>query len=637
MRLHLQNRRARRGRRHGERGVALIMVLVLLMLLTAMGTAMMLSVNSDLMINKYYRDFRGSFYAADAGLAIVRQQIYNQLDARKVFNFDPATQQPLATGVENTVVKYIQDNYGTNYTAVNRDSDTWPAKFIIDKDTANLSLTLASCTPKSSSETIVGSCGAITKGTPTSYEYVYKYQIVSYGKAAGAQKATVEETGTLRITADLASSGGTKTSFAAYGMFIDQNTICDGSSLVAGTISGPVWTNGSWTFGTNGAYEFTDQVTSVGSNFGYQFSNKCYQSAATSYKSGNSTIAPKFALPPVLGAKAAPLPDNDYNQLRAVLDGKGAPPCTDPSGATCPSATQPSKAELHADLFTVNKTAYPTTGGQGVYLPLDTSTNPPTFDGGGIYVEGNADITLALSGSTGQVYTVKNNGVTTTVTIDNAANTTSVCCDSKGKTLTVSGVPQQIDPNTGEAVRDATMLYVNGSITSLKGPGEGANNPAIQDGTALTVTASGTVTITGDIRYKTEPVTLTPDDTLIDGADKGQTLGIYTAGGDIQLNNKQSSGNLQIDASIASISAKGSGGLVNTGNSINKLTIVGGRIQNTIKNINATTRNVYFDKRYQKGLAPPWFPSTTISNDGKKEPTLSAQWYRTQWLSKSSY
>ena len=47
-----------------------------------------------------------------------------------------------------------------------------------------------------------------------------------------------------------------------------------------------------------------------------------------------------------------------------------------------------------------------------------------------------------------------------------------------------------------------TMLYVNGSITGLSGPGQG--QPAIQDGSAVTVTAASNVTITGDILYKTD-------------------------------------------------------------------------------------------------------------------------------------
>jgi hypothetical protein len=182
------------------------------------------------------------------------------------------------------------------------------------------------------------------------------------------------------------------------------------------------------------------------------------------------------------------------------------------------------------------------------------------------------------------------------------------------------------------------MLYVNGNITSLKGPGEG--QAAINDGTALTITATNNVAITGDIRYKTEPITI-PGDTLVTGADHGQVLGIFTAKGDIQLNNGQSDQTLQVDASLATISQGGTGGLTNTGTAIKTLNIVGGRIQNNIKGINTTTRNVYFDRRFSSGFAPPWFPSTTVTstttssvaqdNTSLNPPTFS----RTQWLYKS--
>jgi hypothetical protein len=197
------------------------------------------------------------------------------------------------------------------------------------------------------------------------------------------------------------------------------------------------------------------------------------------------------------------------------------------------------------------------------------------------------------------------------------------------------------------------MFYVDGSITALKGAGQGIGS--IQDGTALTVTALNNVTITGDILYKTPPVTTTanqiptqipnaPADTLIPGNDKGQVLGIFTAHGDIQLNNLQSNNNLEIDASIATLcdptspGCSGTGGLTNTGAAINTLAIVGGRIQNQIKNINSTTRNVFFDRRFaQNGFAPPWYPSTTVTIGGVNGTSVAYNVQRVQWLNQTSY
>jgi len=108
-------------------------------------------------------------------------------------------------------------------------------------------------------------------------------------------------------------------------------------------------------------------------------------------------------------------------------------------------------------------------------------------------------------------------------------------------------------------------------------------------------------------------------------------LGIYTGSGDIQLKNSQSDGNLQIDASLATIVNGGSGGLVNVGNQINTLSIVGGRIQNQIKDINSKTLNVFFDRRFaQNGFAPPWYPSTTVTSSGTNSAALTTTFLRTK-------
>ena len=66
--------------RINDRGVALIVTLLLLFLLSIIGLAAVLTSSSDLLINGYYRNYRGSFYAADSGLNIARQEIYNYFD-----------------------------------------------------------------------------------------------------------------------------------------------------------------------------------------------------------------------------------------------------------------------------------------------------------------------------------------------------------------------------------------------------------------------------------------------------------------------------------------------------------------------------------------------------------------------------
>jgi hypothetical protein len=241
--------------------------------------------------------------------------------------------------------------------------------------------------------------------------------------------------------------------------------------------------------------------------------------------------------------------------------------------------------------------------------------------GGGIYVEGDADsVVMSTSNSGGhskQLFAIKQGSTTTTVTLDLTGNTTTISNGSTTKT--VNGLPQN---QNNLPATEACMLYVNGNIsgtsgsttTGLSGPSSG---PAIQDGSAVTVTAAQNISITGNITYNKEPVTLNTADTLIPGNNSGQVLGIFTPGGNVDLAMPTAGSNLEIDAAIATISAGGSGAITNTGNAISQLTIVGGRMQNTIQGINTTTRNIFYDRRFSQGnFAPPWFPSTTITSNG---------------------
>jgi len=604
-----------------ERGAALITTLLLLLLLTAMSLTMVLSVSSDMLINGYYRNYRSSFYAADSGLNITRQSMVSQILAAAPQKIVPGV-APIPPGTDSAIQGNILSYYGQNSSLNSGQStNSWPESYRISN--ASLSLVTTPAQPIVSTD---------KNGNVTAYQYTYNYSLTSVGQSRGNENTTLSDSGSFIVNATLVPAGPTTTSFAAWGMFIDQWQICSGSTLVPGTITGPVFTNGAWTFGDAGAYTFTGTVGSVSPQAGYSHNNgKCDAVAGKSDKSGNSTIAPNFQAGLNLNQAPVPLPPNDYNQKRAVLDGKGS------------SGSAVTNSDLNSVLRDVNKTPYPSSGtNSGVYLPYTVdSQGKATFAGGGIYVKGDANVTLSTSGSSAQIYTIMQNGVTTTITIDAGSNTTVV--NAGGKTTTIAGVPTQNDPATGAVTRDGAMLYVDGNITSLSGPGQG--KPAIQDGTALTVTAANNVTVTGDILYKTPPVTQTqnqipgtPADTLIPGNDNKQVLGIFTATGDIQLNNTQSNGNLEIDGSLATISQTGSGGIVNTGSGINTLTIVGGRIQNQIKNINTTTRNVFFDGRFaSNGFAPPWFPSTTFSPGGLSSANLTSSVQRVQWLNKSSY
>lgn len=640
-----------------SRGVALISALLILSLFTVMTLSMVIATTSDTLIDGYYRNSRGSFYAADSGINAARQYLINQFNASVPNPYTAfSTTVPIAAGTETTILSGLTNSstgFGAYQSMVGSQDSSWPGKFIVDAANTTLGVSVPACTVHYTSNTApVPTCTNAGNGSATYYQYFYPYKITVIGQSRTNETNTIEEQGTILLTVTIHSSSAVNTNFAAWGMFIDQSPICNGSYLVPGTITGPVFTNGAWNFGTSGSYIFTDEVGSASANLGYQFSS-CVQSASHPVTSGSQTINPNFQSGVLLNQPTIALPGNSFNQKEAIIDSLG-------NGLITASALQ---TEMHAILKDPSGTAYPASGtpSSGVYVPYYMNGSTPTFGsapnvlpasngnlitpvlnpygstagcGGGIYIEGDAKVTVTAGNTaTKQVYTILQGGTTTTVTIDTAgAGSTKI-----NNNTPIVGVPQQCDPVTGAVTRGATMLYDNGDITALTGGGQGVGS--IQDSTALSVVANGDVTVTGDLLYVHEPVTVspsgsTPADTLIPANNHGQALGIFTANGNINLANAQSNGNLEIDASIAAIASGGSGGLVNTGNSIGTLTIVGGRIQNTIQNIGATTRNVWFDRRYaQGGFSPPWFPSTSVTTTTTfTAPIPSASASRTSWV-----
>jgi Tfp pilus assembly protein PilX len=603
-----------------QRGIALITTLLLLMLLTAMSLAMVLSVSSDMLINGYYGNDRGSFYAADSGAAIARQALVTAIEATAPANFAGGV-APIPQNAYSQAQSSVSSTYGA-WTSTTGPSGSWPEKFQITN--VNLSANYG-CTPSGGPST---SCTNLVAPYPTSFTYTFPYTFTAVGQAQGTEAVTLVDSGNLIITANITQSGSSKRSFASFGTFLDQYGDCQ-APFVPGTLTGPFFTNGQWNFGDSNAlgsstkYVFTDAVGQVGSNTSWWHGNSCDDAAGSSDSANGSTIAPTFQNTFSQSQNPIPLPTDDYNQKQAVLDGIGN------------SSTPPSSAQMHSVLKNVSGTAYPSSGtpSSGVYLPysVDATTGKKTITGGGILVEGNANVTLSPSGTNGETYTIVQNGVTTTVTVDPTANTTTI--SSGGVTNTVTGVPAMYDPSTGAFVQDATMLYVDGNINSLSGPGE--YQPAVNNGVALTITSAQTMTVTGDIRYASEPVYTSGSnlDQLNPSGNTGQVLGLFTATGDIQMNNSQSDGNLQIDASLAMISQGGTGGWINVGPHINTLNVVGGRIANKAKSGNTTTRNIFYDRRFsQGGFAPPWFPSTTVTVSGVDSAQfLPATIKRLQW------
>ena len=115
---------ARKQADRRESGIALVTALVLLLLLSGLIVAMIYSLRGDLLVNGYYRNFRGSFYAADSGLNVVREDFNNQLTAILNANVAasggtlPQGTPPLspANGGAAGVLQTITNTYTPSYT-----------------------------------------------------------------------------------------------------------------------------------------------------------------------------------------------------------------------------------------------------------------------------------------------------------------------------------------------------------------------------------------------------------------------------------------------------------------------------------------------------------------------------------------
>ena len=659
----------RKRHRHPSRGIALITALLLLSLFTIMTLAMVIATSSDLLIDGYYRNLRGSFYAADSGLNAARQFLANQLASNVTANYPAySTTPPIAAGTEDTVISALGNSstgFGGTQSVLSSSgpqASSWPGTFTISYNAACRTTGGANCPTYMKTPDPVTGCtinytpaadlvnhpnvptctspGDSAYYTVHYYTYSYPYKITAVGNSVANQQNTIEETGTL--LANVALNTSTTTSFAAYGTLFDQYSICSGG-FVKGTMSGRFFSNDSWNFGDSaygsGSYIFTGNVGAHNPNVGYMYGDgTCDQSALTSDSYNGTTIAPTFQAGLNLNQAKIPLPQDSYNQLQAVLDGKGGCP---PAPASCPA---PSAATMSATLRNAADVAYPSSApSSGVYLPYtDTLPSPaastcpvaPCFTGGGIYVQGNADqitmstATVSIGGSphSEQLFTIKQGSTTTTVTLDLTGNTTTIADNAGGgHSKVINDLPRNLNTS---APNEAAMLYVNGSISGssggntigLSGPSSGA---AIQDGSAVTVTSTGTVAITGNITYTTEPVTLNAADTPVTPPPTN-VLGIFTTTGDIQIRPPTNVSNLEVDASLAMISQGGSGGLIAQWNQINTLTIVGGRIASQAKSgASVGTRNIWFDQRYSHGFAPPWFPSTTVTTTPTTQTTVT--------------
>jgi len=397
--------------------------------------------------------------------------------------------------------------------------------------------------------------------------YNFQYTITSQGVEPddADRSVTVVTNGNFQIQVD-------RQSFANYALFTNTHTMTSGTRVWFTDdthFSGRVHTNTRFCFAYNPT--FSNGLVSQVDNRSYFYNNGSSRLLDADHNAPNDV--PVFGDGFSRGASTITLPPNAFDQLEGAVGG--------------PASTN---LELTASLGLTPSTSPPPTG---VYVPNDGSSVT-----GGIYIQGDAqDILMYVDASDRQCYSIRDDtGATTSIVIDAANNQTIV--DS----VTYNGTPNG-------------ALFTDGNIDSLGGPNRsyGVAPPAVQSDAALSVFADGDIKITRDLVYSEDPLVVT---------DAENVLGIFTPGGDVRIGTGAPD-NITIHSTL--MTSDGQGVVTvdnyNYGSYRGEATILGGVIAsyygafftfNRYGPQTGFTRNFVYDQRLSGGLAPPFFPTTSI-------------------------
>lgn len=239
----------------------------------------------------------------------------------------------------------------------------------------------------------------------------------------------------------------------------------------------------------------------------------------------------------------------------------------------------------------------------GIYLPANGQNLS-----GGIYVRGNSTVALSVDANDNAVYTITQGSTTKKITVNTATTQTTMEDISSGTVTTYNGMPHGADGA-------GTILYVNGSITSLHG--------TVQADTPLTIGSSDDILLTNNLLYSNyTPGTGTPGTAgyvppSAEGTDN--LLGIVSWDGDVRISSSAPN-NVEIHGSIMAMNGVFQVDSYDQGSPRGTATLLGGVISNnygafgtfnssTGQQVSGFGRNFVYDQRMQQGHVPPYFPS----------------------------
>jgi hypothetical protein len=638
---------------HSERGIALISALLATTMLLALGLAVVFSATTDITTTKIQRLGEQAFFTADAGIGIARRSLaqafseeidkiragdvafYRKNPATAVGQFPDVQVIPPPDGTwNNAFYQRIRDRaleLSANATRTQKFDQVNGTKFTVQFSPLT---------------------GSVILQTESAYEAVevavLRYSLQVTGQTSSGGTATVHETGRLSVGTTLAASGGAagrRFKFSGFGAFFDYGDTQASAPLASGTFSGPVHTNTHFAFLSSRGVTFRNIVSQVESKIRYDNTSNttANRNIPTANITGITLSSDGYKV-----ADPVPLPENNFSQEYAVINGTGItdkktdgtpvdPPAVVPNdsrGQPLPvfdSSGRVTATILAANLRNASGNTPTISGGtiaNGVYV---SASDDETISGAGIYVQGDAsDVQLYADTNGDQVYvikqTVSGNTKTTTIRTSYTNNRTTVTTGTISTTFTGT-FKDKSDPAN---IKSGVSLFVNGNIDSLHGgKTSSTNRPAIASETRLTITSQRNVTVTGDLKY-TDPVT-NSDGTPVSNVNSVKNVfGIFTNDGNLNLapNASYVSGpglSLEMNTAVITFNRNTAndggnieGSILYTGSSTpgtnDRWRLMGSRVQSKINNIGYNYRDIYFDVRFSGGaFSPPFFPGTTYS------------------------
>ncbi len=394
------------------------------------------------------------------------------------------------------------------------------------------------------------------------WDFPYDFLIRSTGTASGQTRTVVIEGDfTVQVQRD---------NFAKYALFTNHQSLPNGTSVWftdRTDFAGPLHTNDRFNFALNPSGVFDGAVVQ-------------HQQTARFYN---------FGWPILLDADANG--NRDVPTFNAGFT----------RGASTVSLSSPSDQQDMIDQASGGQTF----SNNGIYLPSSGGSLT-----GGIYVKGNATVTLSVDASDRQVYTITQGGTTREITVDDTLNQTTVTDPGTGNSTTYTGLPDGVD-DVG------TIVYVDGTVTGIGG--------TVAPHEEVTVAGTDDIVISDNLRYSQyTPAQGSPGDAdYVPPSAQGTTnlLGLVSWTGDVRIGTSAPD-DVEIHGTLLArqgiFQVDGYDDVI--AGPRGTATLLGGVITDyygafglfdggTGEQLSGYGRNFVYDQRMLVGTVPPYFPS----------------------------